>query len=79
MSPVASAQTDTQTDTQSVSGFQDFFLQPIIKDRPNIQTHIPVRLTKLRGFPKTSAATTWFMAGNWLDAHTSIPSSDGTA
>ena len=32
-------QTDTQTDRVTtegtLSGFQDFFLQPIIKDRPN--------------------------------------------
>ena len=33
-------QTDTQTDTKvntedTLSGFQEFFLQPIIKDRPN--------------------------------------------
>ena len=33
-------QTDTQTDTKvttegTLSGFQDFFLRPIIKDRPN--------------------------------------------
>ena len=28
--------TDTQTDTKgTLSGFQEFFLQPIIKDRPN--------------------------------------------
>ena len=41
--PVARAQTHTQTDGQTdrvttegtLSGFQDFFLQPIIKDRPN--------------------------------------------
>ena len=34
-------QTDTQTDTKvntedTLSGFQEFFLQPIIKDRSNI-------------------------------------------
>ena len=42
--PVASEQTDRQTDRQtdmkvpsvgSLSGFQEFFLQPIFKDRPN--------------------------------------------
>ena len=37
---VARIQTDTQTDTKvntedTLSGFQDFFLQPIIKDWPN--------------------------------------------
>ena len=43
MWPVARSQTDTQTDGRThrvttegtFSGFQDFFLQPIIKDRPN--------------------------------------------
>ena len=39
MLPVARAQTHTQTDRVTTvgtfSGFQDFFLQPIIKDRPN--------------------------------------------
>ena len=42
---VAHVQTDThtQTDTKvntedTLSGFQDFFLQPIIKDRSNIDT-----------------------------------------
>ena len=43
MWPVARSQTHRRTDTQSdywghpfrISGFQDFFLQPIIKDRPN--------------------------------------------
>ena len=39
-SPVTDRQTDTQTDTKvttegTLSDFQDFFLQPIIKDRPN--------------------------------------------
>ena len=42
--PVARGQTDRQTDGQThtkvttegtLSGFQEFFLQPIIKDRPN--------------------------------------------
>ena len=38
---VARVQTDTQTDTKvntedTLSGFQEFFLQPIIKDRSNI-------------------------------------------
>ena len=38
---VAHMQTDTQTDTKvitedTLSGFQEFFLQPIIKDRSNI-------------------------------------------
>ena len=38
-------QTDTQTDTKvntedTLSGFQEFFLQPIIKDRSN--TSIPI-------------------------------------
>ena len=37
---VARVQTDTQTDTKvntedTLSGFQEFFLQPIIKDRSN--------------------------------------------
>ena len=37
--PVARGQTDGQTDTKvttegTLSGFQEFFLQPIIKDRP---------------------------------------------
>ena len=44
MCSVARRQTDTQTDRQThtkvttvgtLSGFQEFFLQPIIKDRPN--------------------------------------------
>merc|ERR1711963_979824 len=43
-SPFTDTQTDRQTDRQThrvttegtLSGFQDFFLQPIIKDRPNI-------------------------------------------
>ena len=39
--PVARGHTDGQTHTKvntagTLSGFQDFFLQPIIKDRPNI-------------------------------------------
>ena len=42
-SPRTDTQTDRQTDRQThrvttvgtLSGFQDFFLQPIIKDRPN--------------------------------------------
>ena len=29
-------QTDRVTTVGTLSGFQDFFLQPIIKDRPNI-------------------------------------------
>ena len=38
--PVARGQTDGQTDTKvttegTLSVFQEFFLQPIIKDRPN--------------------------------------------
>ena len=37
--PVARSQTDRHTDRVTtegtLSGFQDFFLQPIIKDRPN--------------------------------------------
>ena len=42
MCPVARPQTDTQTHTKvttvgNLSGFQDFFLQPIIKDRPKKQ------------------------------------------
>ena len=40
--------TDTQTDTQThrvttegtLSGFQDFFLQPIIKDRPKNEKRV---------------------------------------
>ena len=48
--PVARPQTDRQTDTRThrvttegtLSGFQDFFLQPIIKDRPNINKHVNV-------------------------------------
>ena len=37
--PAARGRTDTQTDTHKsdyLSGFQEFFLQPIIKDRPNM-------------------------------------------
>ena len=39
-SPRTDAQTHRQTDTKvntegTLSGFQDFFLQPLIKDRPN--------------------------------------------
>ena len=39
--PVARMQTDGQTHTKvtnvgTLSGFQEFFLQPIIQDRPNI-------------------------------------------
>ena len=39
--PVARPQTDTHTHTKvitegTLSGFQEIFLQPIIKDRPNI-------------------------------------------
>ena len=39
-SPITDRHTDTQTDTKvttvgTLSGFQEFFLQPIIKDRPN--------------------------------------------
>ena len=34
--PVAHGHTDTKVNTEgTLSGFQDFFLQPIIKDRPN--------------------------------------------
>ena len=41
MCSVAWLRTDTQTHTKvttvgTLSGFQEFFLQPIIKDRPNI-------------------------------------------
>ena len=40
--PVARGRTDGQTHTKvttegTLSGFQEFFLQPIIKDRPNKQ------------------------------------------
>ena len=35
-SPVTDRQTDTKVTTEgTLSGFQEFFLQPIIKDRPN--------------------------------------------
>ena len=34
--PVACAQTHRVTTEGTISGFQDFFLQPIIKDRPNL-------------------------------------------
>ena len=39
--PVARVRIDGQTDTKvttegTLSGFQEFFIQPIIKDRPNI-------------------------------------------
>ena len=38
--PLARGQTDTKVTTVgTLSGFQEFFLQPIIKDRPN--TSIP--------------------------------------
>ena len=45
--PVACLQTDRQTDRQThrvttegtLSGFQDFFLEPIIKDQPNKRTN----------------------------------------
>ena len=51
--PVARAQTDGQTDGQvttegTLSGFQDFFLQPIIKDQPKI--HIPIRHARISVF-----------------------------
>ena len=41
-SPRTDGQTDTQTQTNvttvgTLSGFQEFFLQPIIKDRPNMR------------------------------------------
>ena len=36
MCPVARSQTDRVTTEGTLSGFQEFFLQPIIKDRPNI-------------------------------------------
>ena len=41
VSPITDTHTDTQTHTKvttvgTVSGFLEFFLQPIIKDRPNI-------------------------------------------
>ena len=47
MWPVGRARTDGHTDTRThrvttvgtLSGFQDFFLQPIIKDRPNCIVH----------------------------------------
>ena len=44
-SPSTDRQTDTQTHTKvisegTLSGFQDFFLQPIIKDRPNKPLYI---------------------------------------
>ena len=54
--PVARSQTDRHTDRVTtegtLSGFQDFFLQPIIKDRP--------KTPKIRGrfaiFPRGGAA-----------------------
>ena len=45
--PVAHSQRDTHTHTHRVttegtlSGFQDFFLQPVIKDRPNYSRKVP--------------------------------------
>ena len=43
--PVARSQTDRHTDRVTtegtLSGFQDFFLQPIIKDRPNKKSTTP--------------------------------------
>ena len=36
MWPVACAQTYRQTTVGTLSGFQEFVIQPIIKDRPNI-------------------------------------------
>ena len=39
MCSVAPVQTDTKVNTEdTLSGFQEFFLQPIIKDRSNIGT-----------------------------------------
>ena len=39
--PVARPQTHTKVTTEdTLSGFQDFFLQPIIKDRPNFYFHL---------------------------------------
>ena len=43
--PVARSQTHRQTTEGTLSGLQDIFLQPIIKDRPNIKGKIE-RLTE---------------------------------
>merc|ERR1711923_411027 len=47
MCPAARERTDGQTHTKvttegTLSGFQEFFLQPIIKDRPNIQKSVKI-------------------------------------
>ena len=48
--PVARAQTDTQTHRVTtegtLSGFQDFFLQPIIKDRPKTVSNMATFFAK---------------------------------
>merc|ERR1712102_49226 len=48
--PVAREQTDRRTHTKvktegTLSGFQEFFLQPIIKDRPKNMNSTPTRYT----------------------------------
>ena len=45
VSPVAHLRTDTQTHMKvttegTLSGFQEFFLQPVIKDRPNMWSYL---------------------------------------
>ena len=50
--PVAHAQTDRQTHMKvkiedTLSGFQEFSLQPIIKDRSNITSTMPSCIVKM--------------------------------
>ena len=49
-SPFTDGQTDTQTDRvtteDTLSGFQDFFLQPIIKDRSNCEKNKKAAFTE---------------------------------
>ena len=49
--PVARERTDTKVTTEgNLSGFQEFFLQHIIKDRPNILDHIMIPQISKLGF-----------------------------
>ena len=66
--PVAHSHTDTDTQTDRVttegtlSGFQDFFLQPIIKERPNIcflQLFIPSVIAKTRWLYQHACQSSW--------------------
>ena len=57
MCSLARGQTDGQTDTKvttegTLSGFQEFFLQPIIKDRPNIMNYLTTEEQKMKQKPK---------------------------